>query len=453
MTPANLIIFVLDTARRDRFGCYGYPRGTTPAVDTFAHEALVYDRMIAPAPWTIPSHASLFTGLYPREHRADNPAPILNGHAPTLAGHLREQGFTTVCVTNNPLLDHDTGLASGFAQVIVRPGRGKFSRNAAILGFRDSGAGATFRVVVELLRTLPRPFFLFVNYLECHWHYMPPWRFERKFAATRSRFGSIRRRVRERNLVMWEAIAAAGPGDLRRYQDLYDAELACVDEQVGQLLDYLRRRRLLDDTAIIVTADHGENIGEDGLASHQGSLRQNLIHVPFIARIPGRSGQRVDGLVQFTDVFSGLCGVLGVGVPAHLEARPFAVDPFTLSHGDRGRTFAFAEWQHWGRNKLDRIQRKAPHFDFSALPRGLEAVQDMRFKLVVDLGTGQEYVYDLLRDSGETRDVAPVMPAAQAALRQAREEWHKATERTAYTEEAAADQALVETRLRELGYL
>ena len=102
--PLNIVIIILDSARRDRFGCYGYTRPTTPAVDAFASGALVFDRMITPGPWTIPSHASLFTGLFPREHGAHFPIAQLRRGQPTLPSHLASWGYHCVAASANSLL-------------------------------------------------------------------------------------------------------------------------------------------------------------------------------------------------------------------------------------------------------------------------------------------------------------------------------------------------------------
>ncbi len=452
--PLNLVLVVFDTARRDRFSCYGYPRATTPAADALAREALLFERMITPAPWTVPSHASLFTGLYPREHGADNPMPLLRTSLPTLAAHLGAHGYATACVTNNPLVSGETGLAGGFAEVRLRPGLNGQARWSGrlrfALGLADSGAAATNRLLADLLPRLPHPFFLFVNYLECHWNYAPPRRFERRFAPRHSWLQSIRRRVRTRDRVMWEAIAEADADTLALYSDLYDAELATVDARFGNLLDLLRRTRRWEETVLVLTSDHGESLGEEGLASHQGSLRQHLIQVPFLSRLPGRQAARIEGLTQFTDVYAGLCGVLGLPVPAHLEERPFAVDPFTLRPGEPGRPFAFSEWRYWAPEKLVRLRRKARHFDFERIPPGLEAVQDGRYKLLVD-GDGRERLFDLARDHDEQRTVD--LPEQTNRLQEALLRWRAAAVRGEPSVYTAAEEAAVEDRLRELGYL
>lgn len=448
----NVILVVFDTARRDRFGCYGYRRDTTPAVDSLAAESLLFERMITPAPWTVPSHASLFTGLYPREHGAENPVPMLRGSVLTLAAHLRAHGYATAAVTNNPLISGETGLAYGFDEVRLRPranGRPRWmGRLEFLLGLADSGAAATTRLVAGLLPRLGLPFFLFLNYLECHWHYLPPRHFERRFAR-QSWFASVRHRLSTRRRLMWEAIAEADAPRLALYSDLYDAELATLDERFGRLLDHLRRAGLWEETVLLVTSDHGENIGEDGLASHQGSLRQNLIHVPFIVRIPSRGAARIGGLTQFTDVFAGLCRLLDLPVPEHLRERPDAVDPFALELGAPGRPYAFAEWRGWSQDKLERLARRAARFDFARIPGALESVQDGRVKLVVD-DVGRERVYDLAADPGEG---TPTATEEGGRLREALSRWRAAHPPLASGGYSKAEEAAVESRLRELGYL
>ena len=321
MTPQrmNLIILVIDTARRDRFGCYGYSRGTTPAIDAFARESLVFDRMITPATWTIPSHASLFSGLYAREHRADYPTPIMRDDVPTLASHLAQHGYSTAVLSNNPLIASRTRLANGF-QVLKH--RRDFMTSSALrrrmvglFGRTDKGARAANRLFPQLVKTLARPFFIYMNYMECHWPYRIPTTFENRFVRNRGGvFGRLFDRSRRS---FWDPMDAfVGSSDSRRdlLNNLYDASLACADDRVGELLGHLRVLRLEEDTVVVITSDHGESMGEDGLGGHQGALHQGLIHVPFVVRAPGRTPRRVGGLFQFTDVFAGLSRLLGLPV-------------------------------------------------------------------------------------------------------------------------------------------
>jgi arylsulfatase A-like enzyme len=453
----NIVIIILDSARRDRFGCYGYARPTTPAVDAFASGALVFDRMITPGPWTIPSHASLFTGLFPREHGAHFPTAQLRRGQPTLPSHLASSGYHCVAASANSLLVWDNNLINGFAEVA---GRSRLEERTLwnraqrwLTGRRDAGTMAVTRYVGDRIASWPRPYFLFVNFMECHWYYGPPYEAEARFVrGGTSRLASAARRRRLRSLPAWEAVATAGPDDLRLYSDLYDGALSWADLHTGRLIEAIDRAGGAKDTIVVVMADHGEHIGEGGLADHQGSLSQTLIHIPCVIRGPdGRRGH-AGALVQTTDLAATLCRHAGVPLPGHLAGRD-AVDLLALSSEAPGHACAFAEWQHWGEQKMASLQARAPHYDFSRLPRGLEAVQDRQFKLVVETETGRESLYDVAADPAETQDRAQQMPAVAARLRGALAAWrdaHPAAPETVYTGE---EEAQVEARLRQLGYV
>jgi arylsulfatase A-like enzyme len=455
--PANIVIVVVDSARRDRFGCYGYRRPTTPHIDEFATGALVYDRMIAPAPWTIPSHASLFTGVYPREHGAQFPTPALSREQRTLATHLADHGYHCVAASANPFLVWDEGLGAGFEEVVVRrtlDERSRWHRTfGALMGRRDAGGASLVRFAAERLRAWPRPYFLFVNLMECHWYYGPPVAFEARFSRRPvSHFTSYLRRRRLRGIPAWEAMATASPQELELYSDLYDGALACADDHIGVLLGAIEAADGREDTLVVILADHGEHLGEGGLADHQASVRQTLIHVPCLIRAPeGRRG-RIAGLVQTTDLVAGLCRSAGVPVPSRLAGRTSA-DPLRLAPSDHGREVAFAEWQHWGAAKMASLQARAPHCDFSALPRGLEAVQDHRFKLVVDLGTGHETLFDLVADPAERHDCAAAAPEAVTRLRRELVAWRATHPAAASAVFSREEETRVEARLRQLGYI
>ncbi len=458
MASLNLVFVIFDSARRDRFGCYGYGRPTTPAVNALASEGLVFDQMITPAPWTVPSHGSLFTGLYPREHGGQWPVPLVRKDCIRLAQHLQAHGYATACVSANPLLTRG-GLNEGFQIALARKdlnGSVLRRRLRFVLGLHDSGSAAVTSRAAQLMGgALRPPFFVMLNFMECHWPYFPPVRFLQRFLpGSHTWLRAAWHRMRDREQQAWESIAVADDEQLAVLQGMYDAALATVDDRFGFLLEALRQSRHVDDTVVVVAADHGENIGDHGLATHQGSLHRTLIHVPFIARIPGRSPARISGLVQFTDVFAGVCRLLGLEPPAEVRERPMGVDPFNLHDGEPGRPYAFAEWRHWGREPVRRMQRQSPHFDFSMIPDGLEVAQDRRFKLVVRQDTGDAALYDLDVDPDETHNVAGLYPEQVARLRRALQDWHTqfpaVTMTAAYTSEEVA---AVETRLRELGYL
>ena len=456
----NVVLIVIDAARRDRFGCYGYGRGTTASIDDLARESLVFSRMIAPAPWTLPSHASLFTGLYSREHGADRPGLRMHDGLLTLGEHLAAHGYAPVFVSNNPLVSRRWGIINGAAPVMMRRefdpdfrrglGATWSRRVKTILGAADRGARATNQLIGRLLPGLPSPFFLFINYMECHWPYMPLRTYERRFVRRRHTVSqAARHRLRMRTRRSWEAELVQDRDRVDLLSDLYDAALAYVDDRIGELLTLLQRDGRLDDTLVIVTSDHGEGLGDHGLIGHGMHLYQSLLHVPFLARIPGWAAVRVDGLAQFTDVFAGLCRVLGLSVPPHLADRPFAADPFAPT--GRGREFAFAEWHQWEGERLVRRLQTFP--GFRSMPSA-EAVQDRQYKLIIEPASGAEMLFDLQADPGEEHNLSGQHPEVRRRLAGALDQWRRlcgpAGRETAYSSEEAR---ALEARLADLGYI
>jgi arylsulfatase A-like enzyme len=331
----TIVLVVLDTARRDRFGCYGYARPTTPTVDSLARGGTRFDAMVANAPWTLPSHASLFTGLYPTQHGSQwrtgpKPRPSVG---PTIAQWLGALGYDTWCVTNNGMIGERTTLSRGFDTYAYRldleRGQTRRLRRARKVAFGgDSGGRVVNRWMRERLSTARRPLFLFVNYMECHWSYAPPPAYVRKVGGPRHRFpNGMRYRAEVAARVgPWQALAQATPRDLEIVSTYYDAELAHGDHHLEELLDTLGRTGHLRDDGrgiVLVTSDHGEHLGEHGLADHHGSVDELMTHVPFVSWGPGivSSGTVREPLAEFVDRRPAGRGSTG-GVPAEAAHRP-----------------------------------------------------------------------------------------------------------------------------------
>jgi arylsulfatase A-like enzyme len=424
----DIILVVLDAARWDRFGCYGSTRGATPTVDGLARESRVVETMIANGPWTLPSHGSLFTGLYPSQHGSQwQTGPRLRDAVQvTMAEWLRTVGYQTVCATGNNLISSDTGLARGFRDHVskktLRAGRRWATRRArSMLVGGDFGGRMLNGWLRERLPRMDGPLFLFVNYLECHWPYVPPRRFERQVAGPR--FGlaeGIRFRTGlGRRSGPWEAIARADEQTTEILSTLYDAELANADAHVAELLDVLERAGRLRDgtTLVIVTSDHGEHLGEHGLADHQASVDDHLVRVPFVIWGPGRiAPERRPELYEFVDVFPSVARLLDRDPPgSYLEQRRSGLFSDGVATSDEG--VAFGEWRSWAEPDLTRLSAKNPLFDFSGLRRDLVFVRDRRFKLV-RAGGRSERLYDLEGDPMEENDVSADHPEVVQRLRQ-----------------------------------
>jgi arylsulfatase A-like enzyme len=458
----NIVLVVFDTARRDRFGCYGYDRATTPMVDSLAADGLQIETMISNAPWTLPAHGSLFTGLYPSEHGCQwRTGNRLNARVGlTLAEWLRDLGYTTVCATNNGLISRQTGLARGFDRYAFRldveHGRRRAARRfkKALFG-GDSGGLIMNRWIGQQMSTMRRPWFLFVNYLECHWAYAPPGRFAKAVGGPRySYLRGLRYRLELAARVgPWEAVARADEDDLSVYSTLYDGELRNADAHLEQLVDALSGKGLLDEDALmIVTSDHGEHIGEHGLADHHASIDEHLVRVPFVAWSPSRiRSQRRQGLWEFVDVLPSLARFLGHELPTEAPGR--RTDLFLGSVSNRDHEYAFAEWRSWNEGELARLARRNPNYDFDGLARDLLSIRDQRFKLVRSSLPSQA-LYDLEVDPMEEIDVSSIHAETAARLSRqldaAVDSWVHPDSEDQLDE---GERLEIEQRLTELGYI
>ena len=292
--PPNVVLVTIDTLRADHLGCYGYPRPTSPRIDAYARGATLYRNAVSTAPWTVPSHASLFTGRYPFEHGAhtfrverpvsNNVNPLAPEHV-TLAEVLKAAGYTTAAfVANNVFLKKTYQLDQGFDTWEVH---------------RVRAPEVNRRVFAWLDGKPDRPFFLFVNYMDLH----------RPYNTTPRPGSGLPEPVQDGRLIdtLKERIMGSEdpvPEDLvRTVIDQYDTALANADEAVGALVDRLAAMGLADETLVVVTSDHGEAFGEHRLVEHSKDLYQPEVAIPLVIRAPGQTaGERVDTLVSLVDV-------------------------------------------------------------------------------------------------------------------------------------------------------
>ena len=308
----DLVVITLDTVRRDALGAYGAPDGATPALDRLARGATVYRRASSSTSWTLPAHASLFTGLYPAEHGAGVTLERLGRDTETLAERLAAR-YVTVGLAGGALMRHGFGVGQGFGLYEVpakweTPGRVLADRALARLDELDG-----------------LPLFLFVNLFDAHYPYQPP-----ADSPLASAYAAAAERIPERS--RWRELArgdgtawrellegrigieAAGLEALRQG---YAAEVAETDRQAGRILDELERRGRLDAALVVVAGDHGEFLGEKGLFSHSQRLDPELVDVPMIVKYPGqRAPRRVDWPVSRVDRYPTILRAAGAGAPA-----------------------------------------------------------------------------------------------------------------------------------------
>ena len=324
----NVLLIVLDTVRADHMSLYGYPRTTTPNLERFAKRGIRFDQVRATAPWTLPSHVSMFTGKWPHEVGVEWMTP-LGGNSHTLAEYLGSHGYATAgFVANTLFCSYDTGLDRGFTHYedyVLGPISGVRTAFLIDLNFKwifalaaqygtsfDAGrlrplqawilgwilerdrisAESINRKFVDWLarrREPNRPFFAFLNYFDAHVPYVIP-------VNAPHRFGLQPRTMSDARIIdAWRELNKheVSPYHIILARDSYDNCLAYLDEQVGELFNELHRRGVLDRTLVIVTADHGEGLGEHDLFDHGESLYRTEIGVPLMIVAPSRSQSRV----------------------------------------------------------------------------------------------------------------------------------------------------------------
>ncbi len=396
----NVVIYVVDTLRRDRLGCYGYDRPVSPHIDAFAAEATRYTNSHGQSSWTKPSVASVFTGVWPPSHGAFDWSHHLAEDFETLAERLRAAGYSTAGFVTNVNASKKFGFDQGFDSFWYERRRPATHVNDAIFEWLDDFDGS-------------RPFFFYVHTMEPHAGYHPTEPFRSQFAPTADEMQPWRPR--------WQWPIEYAP----IFSDLYDGEIAQNDVAFGLLLDRLAELDLYDETLIIFLSDHGEEFREHGGWRHNRVLHAETLDMPLIIKFPGqRKGSKSD-------------------VPAsHVDILPTILDVAELP------PFPGAEGQSLVRPRQRPIfshldVRKFPT-QYSVIDGGWKLIRapEKRVKLLL---------FDIASDPGETRNLASDLPVRVAAM-EALIDRH--IERTGKVE--AEDRELsaeTERELRALGYL
>ncbi|MEE8525820.1 MAG: sulfatase [Thermoanaerobaculia bacterium] len=415
----NVFLIVIDTLRADHLSCYGYGRETSPNIDRLAAQGILYEQSISAASWTFPAHASLFTGLFPRDHGATSQTRTLEASFDTLAELLKTAGYRTAGFSNNVWTHDASGLKQGFEefremwhQQVVEDKGISFDDPAY-----DMGAALTTEEIFGWLDGAgdgERPFFVFVNYFEPHLPYRPTQPFDDEFLPSGADPRQVRKlrsfySPREYAYILDIPWVRVEEKELEILTALYDGEIAYVDSILGVLVDGLRSRGLLDDTLLVITSDHGEHLGEHHMLDHKLSLYDPLLRVPLILWNPKRipAGVRVESQVQAHDVFGTILDF--GGVPRESAPRlPFA---------DAGERSTFAELAY-PRIFLDAIDRELPGLDSRTrrFARSLKAVRGPRYKLIAG-SDGRTELYDIGADPGESHDLADELPEVVAELK------------------------------------
>ncbi len=440
--PLNVLLITMDTVRADHLSLYGYGRPTTPTLERLASEGIRFDEARATAPWTVPSHASLFTGRWPSELGVTWDTP-LDRRFTTLAEYLGDRGYATAGFVGNTMeCSYDRGLARGFTHyedytlkhllpyrtawlvdhfLQIVSDLGVFVGRAFDVGpFRpmqeswisslfitwprkDAGSiNHAFGDWLSSRREPERPFFAFLNYFDAHAPYVLPGRAEYRFGLRPQRAADFIFLMEE-----WETIDKRRVRPLYRElaRDSYDNCIAYIDEKLGDLLDDLRWRGLLERTLVIVTADHGEGFGEHGLFDHGESLYRPEIRVPLLIVVPGagRTKKAVSETVSLRDLPATIVELSGLGEGSSLPGQSFAGLWREPSSG-AGSTGARANLSELpSPNPYDPNQGRSPAY------RGpLVSLAEGDFVYIRNKGDGTEELFSHREDPDEVHDLSRV---------------------------------------------
>lgn len=420
----NVLLLILDTVREQSTGLGNPALGTTPALDAFGRGGVVFDRAIAPAPWTLPSHASFFTGRLPVQLSANWGVP-LDGRYPTLAEYLASKGYATAgFVGNLQFATRASGLARGFIHYDDFPANLGQTLLSSNLGRALSGATWLRRIVGyhELLnrrtasdvaneflawqaRETGRPFFAFVNFFDAHEPYFPKGR-SGSILWPGPRWTKYEHEVGLHNGAnAWIAEKwTLSPDEVKIHAGAYERAVSDADVQVGRLLAELTRRGVLANTLVIIAGDHGEQVGEHHLFEHINSLYLPSIHVPLVVASPRLpKGVRVPETVSLTDLPATVVDLLGFSEGAPFPGRSLAAHWTAPGGADTAfsvvtRALVRQAWYPIGRGKeMYGLTTSEHHY--------------------IQNGDKSEELYDIRRDPGETKNIGGDPASGPALIR------------------------------------
>ena len=385
----NVILISIDTCRADYLGCYNPDWTTTPNIDAFAESATVFTNVVAPAPMTLPSHASMLTGQIPLAHGVHDNGQLIPDENRMLAEILFDNGYATAAYVSTTVLARQFGLGQGFDVYYD-------SMEVAGQLQHERTADQTTALVIDWLRWRDplKPFFLFVHFYDPHAPYTPP-----------EPFASV-------------------------FDDPYAGEIASVDAAIGRLVETLKVEGIYDDAVVIVTGDHGEMLGEHGEPDHGYYIYESAIKVPLILKHPGQeSPQRVESIVGLVDVVPTICSLTGVEAPPNLTG---------LDISGRADSIAPARSLY--------IQSPYPQILFDTNP--LLGLVDDRWKY---LFTSSPELYDLRADPGELTNLIDAEPRQARVMRDVLDEVITGVA-TALSATPAATDPQTRRMLESLGY-
>ncbi len=409
----NILLIVLDAARVDHLSCYGYHRDTTPNIDKIAGMGTLFENCFSTSPWTMPSHASLFTGKFPSTCGVIGENFSLDKTQITLSQVLSSAGYHTFGITSSPHIGKHTHFNKGF-NYFIEAFRRPLLKNGFDLCFKRAlntfrnriygGKDITFyitEIAKSWLKKEIHPFFMYLHYSTPHSPYYSPGAFHKKF------YRDIESKVdtsRARELASTgDALLSHVLGRIKLtdkewevIKSYYDSKLSYLDNKILEILHLLRDLKILNETILVITSDHGENFGEHGLVYHDFCLYDTLIHVPLVvyySNLPLK--KRVTSLVSHVDLFPTILKLSDINTGKTLEYE--GIDIFSPREREL-RDYIFAE--HGGGFLTRTLMKKYPGLAHSKYRRGMKCIRTRELKYILNSDKHEE-LYDIVNDPNE----------------------------------------------------
>jgi len=448
----HVILIVLDTVRADHLSIYGHP-GVTKNLQEFSRDALVFENFVATSSWTIPSHASLFTGLYPSEHgsygnldpkRKDPwgfPLPFpLSDEFMTLAEIFRENGYKTSAIVSNSLvlepmfkldqgfqsIDCSRSIGAIYQQYPFRPILHTFCCITNIYPkytlYYRTAEDITKESIRLLKNSLPSPIFLFINYLDAHGPYLPP----RPFAGyyLNKSFPHFYRL----KLYILGLIGRLDKESRDLFQlSQYDGEIAYLDNQLGKLFSQSKKMEMYESSLIIITSDHGELFGEHGIYWHKSLMYEGVVKIPLIIKFPfSKRMGRYKEIATLSDLYPTILSICGLPIPDGISGKSFGNSSSPI----------VSEFYNYGIGKH-------------------QILYDGQYKYMKCEYQREAELYNLDEDPKEKENLAERLPSIVAIMERKLKDWentHTPKGASSLDEEATMTQSMRE-QLKALGYI
>jgi len=420
----DVLFIVMDTVRSMSTSAYGYERSTTPNLDQLVAEGVIFEDAYAPATWSLPAHAALFTGTFPSRNNAHAETRFLSeggGTLPTLAEHLALSGYETYAFSANPHISDAFGLTRGFMHNDKAWQSGTSARGFSFIyriidaiglsQVQDKGGAQVVDNIDNWMkrRDDDRPAFVFVNFLEAHFpfHQMPDeflYAYQQRDISELREIGQVSFGVQFGRQLTDEELS-----EIRQpIVDMYDGGVLYTDYLVGQVVDLWREKGLLDNTIVVVLGDHGEVVGEHGAFGHVTPMVEEDLRVPLVMRYPAKipAGSRVSQGVSTVGTFSSITDMLGIADSPITQVKSLIPGINKVEVGKPLLAERFEEELMAARFAPGTANGTGPLVN----PRGrYRAFRDGDYKLIQH-STDGTFLYNLATDPGELDDIAPTQP-------------------------------------------